>query len=195
MKASQIVDQLLEGNDWARKVIEEASVHRPRRGRIWVASFTGVDGQEWRSTGTAGHAVALARAREFEAAARVQRANSGRTARKQKRRVRPAPGASGSGLTQREVGLLLDLSERAVRAIEKRALQKLAQHPHLGELWRQFLAGELTEQEHRLSAPEIQALVGLTRSRAERAALRKALAWLQTQAGGTGPESQRPPDR
>jgi len=83
------------------------------------------------------------------------------------------------GLTQREVGLLLGLSERAVRAIEKRALRKLACHPDLREVWRQFLAGELTEQAHRLSVPEMKALVGLTRSPAELAALQKALEWVQ----------------
>ena len=97
------------------------------------------------------------------------------------RAVRRTPGNRQStdrrdrGLTQREVGLLLGVSERAVRAIEKRALQKLARHPDLREVWRQFLIGELTEQTHRLSATEINALVGMTRSPAERAALRKAL--------------------
>ena len=190
MKASHIVNELLEGNDWARELIGEASVHRPRRRRIWVASCTGPEGQEWRSTGTADPAVAVARAKECEAAARVQRANSARTARKQMPRIRPTAGGAGGGLTQREVGLRLDLSERAVRAIEKRALRKLAQHPRLRELWRQFLAGELTEQGHQLSAPEIQALLGLTRSRAELAALRKALARVKTQPSGPGPGEQ-----
>jgi Fic family protein len=83
------------------------------------------------------------------------------------------------GLTQREVALLLGLSERGVRAIERRALRKLAQHPQLREIWRQFLAGELTEQACRLSAPEIEALWGLARSRAERETLRKVLAIVQ----------------
>jgi len=181
MKASHIVNQLLAGNSWARELIGEASVHRPRRGRIYVASFTGAAGQQWKSTGEADPALALARAKEFEAAARVQRANSERTARNQRLRLRPTAGVAGGGLTQREVGLLLGLSERAVRAIEKRALRKLAQHPRLQEIWRRFRAGELTEQEHRLSAPEIQALWGLTRSPAERAALRKALAEVPAQ--------------
>jgi hypothetical protein len=169
-------------------------VHRPRRGRIYVASFTGAAGQQWKSTGEADPALALARAQEFEAAARVQRANSGRPARMQRQRLRPPAGVAGGGLTQREVGLLLGLSERAVRAIEKRALRKLAQHPRLQEIWRQFRAGELTEQEHRLSALEIQALWGLTRSPAERAALRKALAEVPSQPNRTGPERTRTPD-
>jgi len=181
MKPLQIVNKLLAGNNWARELIGEASVHRPQRGEIWVASFTGVDGQQWKSTGTTDRALALVRANEFAAAARAQRANSGPTARKQRLRLRPTAGGAGGGLTQREVGLLLGLSERAVRAIEKRALRKLAQHPRLQEIWRRFRAGELTEQEHRLSALEIQALWGLTRSPAERAALRKALAEVPAQ--------------
>lgn len=180
MKPSQIINELLEGNDWARRLIGEASVHRPRRGRIWVASFTGAEGQEWRSTGTADQSLALARAQEFEAAARGQKAKAVQTVTRRTPGIRQTAGRHDRGLTQREIGLLLGISERAVRAIEKRALRKLARHPHLRNVWRQFLAGELTEQGHRLSAVEIKALRGLTRSRAERDALRKALELVQT---------------
>lgn len=187
MKPSQIVQKLLEEAEWVRALIGEASVHRPRRGKIWVASFTGSNGQQWKSTGTTDRALALVRANEFAAAARAQRANSGSPDNPRKPGLRQVAGASGGGLTQREVGLVLGLSERAVRAIERRALQKLARHPDLRELWRDYLAGGLTEQTQRLSLPEIQALVGLTRSRAERAALRKALALVQTWRGGSGP--------
>ena len=178
MKPTKIVNELLQGDQWARKLMGEASIHLPRRGKKWVASFTGPEGQQWKSTGTADPALARAKAAEFEAAAGVQRMNPSRS-------VRRPPGNRQSaehrdrGLTQREVGLLLGLSERAVRAIEKRALRKLACHPDLREVWRQFLAGELTEQAHRLSAPEINALWGLTCSPAERAALRKALEVVQ----------------
>ena len=119
MKPTKIVNELLEGDQWARHLIGEASIHRPRRGRTWMASFTGLDGQQWKSTGTTDQALALARAKEFEAAARAQRMNPARA-------VRRTPGNRQStdrrdrGLTQREVGLLLGVSERAVRAIEKR---------------------------------------------------------------------------
>jgi len=181
MKPSQIVTELLEGEDWGRALIGEASVHLPPRGKIWVATFTGSNGQQWKSTGTTDRALALVRANEFAAAARAQRANSASPANPRKPGLRQVAGASGGRLTQREVGLVLGLSERAVRAIEKRALQKLAAHPDLGKLWRDYLAGELTEQAQRLSGPEIQALVGLTRSQAERAALRKALERVQIQ--------------
>jgi len=75
MKPTKIVNELLEGDQWARHLIGEASIHRPRRGRTWMASFTGLDGQQWKSTGTTDQALALARAKEFEAAARAQRMN------------------------------------------------------------------------------------------------------------------------
>jgi hypothetical protein len=187
MKSTQIVHELLGGDNWSRKLIGEASVHRPRRGRIWVASFTGVQGQQWRSTGTEDHAAALVRAKEFEAVARVQRAAAGRNARTQTPGLRQKPGGSGGGLTQREIGLLLGISERAVRAIEKRALRKLTQHPDLRDLWRQYQAGELTEERQRLSVPEMNALLGLTRSQAEREALQKLMALVQSRAGGSQP--------
>jgi transcriptional regulator with XRE-family HTH domain len=75
--------------------------------------------------------------------------------------------STGRGLTQQEVAVLLGISERAVRTIERRAIRKLAQHPKLRKLWRQYLAGELTEDGHTLSEPEIEALLGLARSQAE----------------------------
>jgi hypothetical protein len=170
----------LGGDYWVRRIIGEASVHLPARGRIWMASFTGAyGGQDWKSTGTDNKSAAMVIAKEFEAAARAQRAKSGSTGKKQRMRVRQSPGSSSGGLTQREVALFLGLSERAVRGIEKRALQKLAQHPRLPELWRQYLAGELTEQWHWLSAAEVRALLGLARSRAEMETIRKVLELVQ----------------
>ncbi len=182
MTPSQIVSVLLGGDHWVQQMLGEASVHRPRGGRVWVASYTSPDsGQTWKSTGTDDRAAALVVAKELEATARAQRAQSGRTGNKPRIRARPSPGSAGGGLTQREVALVLRISERAVRAIEKRALRKLAEHPQLRDIWRQFLAGELTEQAHRLSAPEIQALLGLARSRAERETILKVLKMVQGQ--------------
>jgi hypothetical protein len=177
VKPWQVANALLGGVRWAQRIIGEASVHRPRRGKIWVASYTGpFGGQEWKTTGTEDHAAAVLIAKEFEAAARAQRAQSGSAGPEKRIRNRPLPGRAGTGLTQRQTALLLGIGERTVRAIERRALRKLAQHPQLRDVWRQYLAGELTEQVCRLSAPEIQALLGLTRSRAERETLRKVLA-------------------
>lgn len=180
MKPLQIVMTLLEGDHWVEQILREASVHR-RGGRIWQASFTAASGgQQWKTTGTDDPAAALAIAKEFEAAARAERAQSGTTDRRQSIRNRRSPGSTGGGLTQQEVAWLLGLSERTVRNIEKTALRKLAQHPQLREVWRQFLSGELAEQAHRLSAPEIQALLGLARSRAERETIRKAVEIVQS---------------
>lgn len=179
MTPAQIVNELLEGEGWVRQILGEASVHLPRRGHIWISSFTGVRGQEWKSTGTSDKPAALAIAQEFEDAARAQRAKSGGAGENRTIRIRVSPGGTGGGLTQREVALVMKLSERAVRAIEKRALRKLAQHPQLREIWRQYLAGELAEHEQRLSAPEIQAVLGLARSQAELETILRVLAIVQ----------------
>jgi hypothetical protein len=164
-------------------------VHRSTRGRTWVASFFTSDGQEWRSTGTTDRALALARAKKFEAAARRQKPNAAPVEGRPPLVLRQTTRHRDRGLTQREVGLLLGLTERAVRRIEKIALRKLARHPDLWALWRQYQAGELTEQGHRLATPEILALVGLTRRRAEREALHKAMAQVQSRADGYQPAS------
>jgi hypothetical protein len=166
--APDIVTWLLEGEDWVSQILGEASVHRPRRGKVWVATFTGPSvGQVWKSTGTTDHAAALAIAREFEAIARAQRAKLGGARARRRIYSRQSQRSSGGGLTQAEVAVFLRISERAVRAIERRAIRKLAQHPELQALWRQYLAGELSEDRHNLSEAEIEALLGLARSQAE----------------------------
>ena len=180
IQARQIVDGLLEGNDWIEQILGEASVHRPRRGKIWVASFTGPEGgQVTKTTGTEDHPAAMVIAQEYEAAARAQRAQFGSAGPKQRIWNRQSSGRTAGGFTQREVALLLKISERAVRAIERRALRKLAQHPQLREIWHNYLTGELSEQACRLSASEIEAVLGLARSRAEQEILRKVFAIVQ----------------
>ena len=72
--------------------------------------------------------------------------------------------------------MMLKISERGVRTIERRALRKLAQHPQLREIWRSYLAGEISEKADHLSAPEIEALLGLARNPAEHDTLLKVLA-------------------
>lgn len=176
MTPSHIVGILLEEEDWVAQVLGEASVHLPHRGNVWVAAFTGVHGQQWKSTGTTDRTLALAMAKEFEAAARAERMKLGSSGKK---RIRLSPGNTGGGLTQREVALVMGLSERAIREIEKRALRKLAQNPTVQELWRSNVAEELTEPGHRLSRPEMEALLGLIRTRAELQALLKVLAIVQ----------------
>ncbi len=179
MKALQIVTELLGEDDWVGQILGEASVHLPTRGKIWMASLYGPKGQQWKSTGSTDKTTALKIAHELEAAARAQSDEPGDTDKKRPMRMRRSAGSTGGRLTHREVAALMKLSERGVRAIEKRALRKLAQHPALRELWRAYLAGELTEAAQRLSRPEVEALLGLVRTTDELRALLKVLEIVQ----------------
>jgi len=177
IQASQLVNGLLERDDWIEQMLGEVSVHRPRGGKIYVAAFTGPEGgQVTKTTGTKDYPTAMVIGQEYEAAARAQRTQFRREGPNQRIRNRRSPGRTAGGLTQREVAVMLKITERAVRAIERRALRKLAQHPQLREIWHNYLTGELSEQACRLSASEIRALLGLARSGAERETLLKVLA-------------------
>lgn len=180
--AKCVVEALLGDRALVQTPILEASVHRPARGRVWVAAYTGPEsGQVWRSTGLTDRAQALLVARQWEAEARAERSKLGRTPRKPLIRVRRSEPFSGSGpLTQREVALLLGMSERAVRQVEHRAIEKLRRHPFVRQIWQQFLAGELDEFQHvltTLTSEEIEALFKLCRSTEERLVVEKVL-WL-----------------
>jgi hypothetical protein len=73
----------------------------------------------------------------------------------------------------------LGLSERSVRAVERRAFEKLRQHPLLRQAWQQFLAGELDEYEVNLTPEEIEALFNLARTPEERHLIAKVLRLIQ----------------
>ena len=94
----------------------------------------------------------------------------------------PAPCAGylgrGLGLTQREVGVLLRLSERAIRNIERRALKKLLANSELRQAWQDYLSGELEEGGVVLTTEEIDALLGLVRTPEEGLVLRRVLRML-----------------
>jgi hypothetical protein len=166
--AEKVVSLFLDESPLAEVLVSEASLHRPTRSRIWVATFTGPNGgQTWRSTGLADRNQALLLAKRWEAAARCQRAAAGRTAAKPTLRAgRREPGSDGP-LTQKEVALLLNISERAVRLVERRACQKLFNHPSLRQVWRQYLAGELDEDQWNLTPEEINALLKLAHTAQE----------------------------
>ena len=83
-------------------------------------------------------------------------------------------------LTQKEVAQLLNMSERGVRAVERRAFEKLRQHAILWQAWQQFLAGELDEHEVNLTTEEVPALFNLARTSQERALLQKVLRLIQS---------------
>ena len=179
MKPWQVVSELLEQDRRGRDILE-ASIHRSKRGKVWNASYTGPEGgPRWKSTGTEDPDAALVIAQELEAAARAERARAGRVSQPQRLRNRQSPGNTGAGLTQREVAQLLGMTERGVRAVEKRALRKLWQHPLLRKLWDEYSRGELTEHAGRWSAAELQALWGLARSPADRETLRKVRLMIQ----------------
>ena len=180
--AATIVSALLGERPLAETSVCEASVHLPQRSRVWVAAFTGHNGgQVWRSTGLTDHDQALVLAKHWEAKARAQRIRWGRPARKPILRVRrEQPGSVRSGLlTQREVAQLLGMSERGVRAVERRAFEKLRQHPVLRQAWQQFLAGELDEHQLDLTPEEIEALFNLARTPEERGVIEKVLRLIQ----------------
>src|SRR5262252_5837438 len=112
----RIINILLGEEPLSVAGICEASVHLPRRGRIWQASFTGPNGgQVWKSTGLINREQALLVARRWEKDARIQRERLGLMPRLPFLRVRHSgSGNQGELLTQREVALLLGISERAV---------------------------------------------------------------------------------
>lgn len=180
MNATEIVEMLInaEGPIRAAELIE-ASVRLPARGHIWVASYTGDEPgrQVWRSTGLTDRDQALARATQWEQEARQRRLARGKVPGKPTIRVRRRRSPSRmEPLTQREVALLLGLSERGVREIERRAFAKLRRHPALRHLWQQYQAGELGEATQRLLASEAFALLLLARTSEERQLVQKLIA-------------------
>jgi hypothetical protein len=181
--ATEIVNRLLEAQPVGWVPVMEASVHRSNRSQVWQAVYTSATGgQEWKSTGLTDRAQALLVARKWEAEAREERARLGPTPRMPVWRVRrPTSDTSTGPLTQKEVAMLLGISERAVREIEHRALRKIRRHPLMREVWRQYLAGELDEHQLMLTPAEIEALFNLVSSTEERHLLQKVLRLTQSE--------------
>jgi hypothetical protein len=174
----KIVEFVIADNAPVGTFVYEASIYRPAGCRVWQATFVGPEGgQMWKSTGLTNKQQALLVARRWAAQARAQRERMAWKARKPI--VRAGRAGQGGGLSQREVALIMKLSTRAVRQIERRAIRKLAQHPQLRQLWRGYLAGELDEHEVRLTPQEIEALLSLAYTTEEGIALRKALSLVQ----------------
>lgn len=175
-------------------MLDEATVRLPPLGSKWVAVFTAAEPgkQTWRSTGLTDRDAALAKALRWEQDAKRQRAALGLTPRKPNIRVqrrladpsgKVAPGVEP--MSQREIAMILKISERAVRVIEQRALEKLRRHPMLRELWAEYDTGERLDepdleeqQETELTPGEIAALFGLVRTDEEQQALAKLLTWI-----------------
>ncbi|HVM50602.1 MAG TPA: sigma factor-like helix-turn-helix DNA-binding protein [Candidatus Acidoferrum sp.] len=189
MKPHDIVEILIQadGPVCARDLLE-VSLHLPRRGTRWIASFRDETGRQvWRSTGLCDHRAALVLAREWETAAKQKRTAQRAAPPKLSIRVRPGSAARQRGcLSQKEVGIVLRISERAVREIERRAIEKLRRNPILKGLWRECKTGEIEEATSQGSRPwtlsraEIASVYGLARSPTEREAVRKLMAMAQS---------------
>ncbi len=175
-RAMDIVNKLLEEEPVAIRRLWEARVYRSKRSRVWIATYTGSQGgQVWRSTHLTDYDQALALARGWEAEARAERLRLGRPPKKPILRVL----GQQPGLTQKEVGMLMNLSERAVREIEKRAIAKLLNNPVVRKLWQDYSSGDLNEEDFRLTAAEIEALFSLTRTSMERLLMQKVVDLVQ----------------
>jgi hypothetical protein len=182
--AQAIADWLLDPDNAPKPLkLAEASVHLPPRSTKWVAVYTGVEPgkQVWKSTGLTNREAALAQARQWEAEARKQRQALGKQPTRATLRVRrSSPGSVPFGpLSQKEVAALLNMSERAVRNVEKRALAKLRKHHLLRALWDEIKMETLetlaASTEDSLTGPEIAALFGLAETPEERLALKRVL--------------------
>ena len=174
--AQQIVHNLLGEEPVAESRLSEATVYRPKRCAIWQAVFTAATGgQTWRSTGLTNREEALLLAKKWEAEARAERTRLG-TVKKPVWRVRRQASDTGPRpLTQREVALFMGMTERGVRQAERRALQKLRNHPLMREIWKDYDGAELDEEKLLLTREEVEALFNLARTPEERGVLRKVL--------------------
>ena len=188
MEPLEIVHILIETDSpvSARRLME-VSVHLPRRGTRWVAAFRDETGKQiWRSTGSRDREPALALAKEWEADVKRKRAAQGPVPPRLTIRVRPGSAEKERGcLSQKEVAAILGMSERAVRDVERRALEKLRRHPALRDFWHEWKSGDIKETVLRpakqwvLSRSEVAAVYALAKTPAERQALRKLLALTQ----------------
>ena len=181
-----IVRILVENDDpppaWKLIELLEASVHRPRRGTIFIASYRDETGKQvWRSTGQRDRAAAQAIANRWEAEARRKRAAQAPRPAKPTIRVRPGSAERALGLlTQREVALLMRISERAVRETERSAFEKIRNHPLMREFWREWQGGGIEEADlgsaWQLSPSEMAAVYALAGTPEELLALKKVMA-------------------
>ena len=173
MTGTTLVEVLLsDSRRPSAKALVEASVHLPRRGRRWVATYRDGSGRQfWRSTGQTDRRAALIVAQKLEKSARQAQAEQGDA-------IRPSSERSHGGqFTQREIAILMGLSERAVRDIEKRALRKLKQHPALRALWRELVGeGATSTVDLELTDAEVAAICDLAQTRVERRAVDKLMA-------------------
>ena len=120
---------------------------------------------------------ALLLAKEWEAQAREHRASLCHTPGKLILCIRRLASSARSGsLSQQEVALLLSMSVRRMREVQRRAFAKLRNHPLLRHVWLQFFTGDLDERQPALTSEEADALSKMGRTPEERRLMRKVRA-------------------
>jgi DNA-binding NarL/FixJ family response regulator len=185
MKIQNLVHSLLSSHyPLDTQALIEASVHLPRRGTIFVASFTDESGRQiQRSTHQRNRTAAQALADQWETDAQRKRAAT-QAAQPGKPRIRvrfASPERQAGVLSHAEIAARMALSTRTVRKIEAQALRKLFTHPKLRAFWREHTTGEVEESavpgqaSWILSPSEIGALFALARTAVERRLLTKLL--------------------
>jgi Sigma-70, region 4 len=187
MRPQEIVEILLTSDEPVNiEALIEASVHLPNRSSRWIAAYREGERRAWKSTGLRQKGPALALAKKWEHEAKRKRAAQVALPRKPTIRVQPGSAQRDLGLmTQAEVAAILRISERTVRADEKRAFDKIRRHPALRDFWNEYLTGEVQESAlptrrwSELTRVEIAAVYALARTPEERQALRKLFALMQ----------------
>ena len=155
--------------------VDDSIVRLPPRSHRWVAVYTGVEPgtQITRSTGLTDRSAALDLAKQWEEEARQERR---RRARERHSSGFATSRLTGAYLTQQETALILGLSERAVRNLEKSGLRKILRHPIVRAIQAEYESScPVEEDSETLSPAELAALFQLVRTPEEKHALLKAL--------------------
>jgi hypothetical protein len=66
-----------------------------------------------------------------------------------------------------------------VREVERRAFQKIRNHPLMRQVWQEYVAGTLEENRPHLTTAEIQALFAMPRTPEERHVIQRVLRIVQ----------------
>jgi hypothetical protein len=181
MRARALIENLVRHSNAGDLL--EASVHLPRRGTRWMASYRDEAGRQvWKATGQRDRTAAQAIADELEAEAKRKRDAQGAQPKEPSVRVRVGSGESALGLfTVAETAAIMRVSKRTIAKLQRSAFTKMRNHPALKEFWREWQTGEVEEAavpthgELELNRSEIAAVLAMARSPIERHALRKLI--------------------
>ena len=181
MKVPDLIIGILleEDNPPSVRSLVEASIHLSTRGKTFIASYRGANGEQiWKTTGLRNREEALKLARAWEEEEKRKRASQGDLPKKGTIQTKQNR-AGALGFSEAEVAAILMVSERTVRADIRRAFAKLRRHPALREFWREWIGGEIEEAgspDWELSQNEITAVLSSAKTPLEVRALRKLIA-------------------